>query len=78
MYQVYIPAEDKYVLQYGFNTIKDEDQLELELADDPGPAANYLHYTDWKSKTRTFSIEKLSGKQLILNSEGKRYIFRKF
>ena len=78
MYQVYIPADDKYVLQYGFNTIKDEDQLELELADDPGPAANYLHYTDWKSKTRTFSIEKLSGKQLILNSEGKRYIFRKF
>ncbi|WP_301029912.1 lipocalin-like domain-containing protein [Parabacteroides goldsteinii] len=37
-----------------------------------------MHYTDWKSKTRTFSIEKLSGKQLILNSEGKRYIFRKF
>ncbi len=78
MYQVYIPAEDKYVLQYGFNTIKDEDQLELELADDPGLAAHFLHYTDWKSATRTFSIEKLSGKQLILNSEGKRYIFRKF
>lgn len=78
MYQVYIPAEDKYVLQYGFNTIKDEDQLELELADDPGLAVHFLHYTDWKSATRTFSIEKMSGKQLILNSEGKRYIFRKF
>lgn len=77
MYQVYIPAEDDYVLQYGFNTIKDEDQLELELTEDAG-LVDFLSYTDWKSKTRTFSIEKLSGKQLILNSEGKRYIFRKF
>ncbi|WP_302821863.1 lipocalin-like domain-containing protein, partial [Parabacteroides goldsteinii] len=65
------------VLQYGFNTIKDEDQLELELTEDAG-LVDFLSYTDWKSKTRTFSIEKLSGKQLILNSEGKRYIFRKF
>ena len=78
MYQVYIPAEDKYVLQYGFNTIKDEDQLELELADDPGPAANYLHYTDWKSNNSPFKPPERSWNLRILNSEGKRYIFRKF
>ena len=68
MYQVYIPAEDDYALQYGFNTIKDEDQLELELTEDAG-LVDFLSYTDWKSKTRTFSIEKLSGKQLILNKK---------
>lgn len=78
MYQVYIPADDRYVLQQGFNTIKDEDQLILEFANDPRPANEFLQYTDWTSVTRTFTIEKVSGKQLILNSEGKRYIFRKF
>lgn len=78
MYQVYIPADDRYVLQQGFNTIKDEDQLILEFANDPRPANEFLQYTDWTSVTRTFTIEKVNGKQLILNSEGKRYIFRKF
>lgn len=78
MYQVYIPADDRYVLQQGFNTIKDEDQLILEFANDPRPANEFMQYTDWTSVTRTFIIEKVSGKQLILNSEGKRYIFRKF
>lgn len=78
MYQVYIPADDRYVLQQGFNTIKDEDELILEFANDPRPANEFLQYTDWTSVTRTFTIEKVSGKQLILNSEGKRYIFRKF
>lgn len=78
MYQVYIPADDRYVLQQGFNTLKDEDELILEFANDPRPANEFLQYTDWTSVTRTFTIEKVSGKQLILNSEGKRYIFRKF
>lgn len=78
MYQVYIPADDRYVLQQGFNTIKDEEQLILEFANDPRPANEFLQYTDWTSVTRTFTIEKVNGKQLILNSEGKRYIFRKF
>lgn len=78
MYQVYLPADDRYVLQQGFNTLKDEDELILEFANDPRPANEFLQYTDWTSVTRTFTIEKVSGKQLILNSEGKRYIFRKF
>lgn len=78
MYQVYLPASDTYVVQYGFNTVEEDDKLLLQFADDPGPASNFLRYTDWQSEKRTFTIEKLSGKQLILNSEGKRYIFRKF
>lgn len=78
MYQVYISDLDSFSNQHGYNTLKDETSLTLELANDPRPATNFLPRTDWKSKTRTFSIEKLSGKQLILNSEGKRYIFRKF
>lgn len=78
MYQVYLPATETFVIQYGNNSVEDDDKLILQLADDPGPISNFLRYTDWQSGTRTFTIEKLSGKQLILNSEGKRYIFRKF
>ncbi|MCS2893065.1 lipocalin-like domain-containing protein [Parabacteroides faecis] len=78
MYQVYLADADSVTYQYGFNTLKDETSLVLELADDPRSIAKFLPRTDWNSATREFTIEKLSGKQLILNSEGKRYIFRKF
>lgn len=78
MYQVYVPATDTYLEQHGFNTLDGDDQVTMEFADMPRPANDFLRFTDWKSKTRAFTIEKVSGKQLILNSEGKRYIFRKF
>lgn len=78
MYQVYLADTDSVTYQYGFNTLKDETSLVLELADDPHSNIKFLSRTDWNSATREFTIEKLSGKQLILNSEGKRYIFRKF
>lgn len=78
MYQVYIPAADSIANQFGFSTLDDETGLTLELAHDPRPVSSFLPRTDWDSHIRTFAIEKLSGKQLILNSEGKRYIFRKF
>ena len=78
MYQVYLADIDSFSNQHGYNTLKDETSLTLELANDPRPATSFLPRTDWSSKTREFTIEKLSGKQLILNSEGKRYIFRKF
>ena len=78
MYQVFIPDSNKYVLQQGFNTLKENNQLTLEFANDPRQAEKFLPYTDWKSITRTFTIEESNRKHLILNSEGKRYTFRKF
>ena len=78
MYQVYIPDSNKYVLQYGFNTLGGDNQMTLELSNDPRQVERFLPYTDWKSKTRTFTIEESNRKHLILNSEGKRYTFRKF
>lgn len=78
MYQVYIPDSSKYVSQYGFNTLGEDNQLMLELAHDPRPADRFLRFTDWKSYKRTFTIEESNRKHLILNSEGKRYTFRKF
>lgn len=78
MYQVFIPDSNKFVLQYGFNTLEEDNKITLELAHDPRPIANFLPFTDWKSERRTFAIEESNRKHLILNSEGKRYTFRKF
>lgn len=78
MYQVFIPDSNMYVLQHGFNTLGEDNQLTLELSDVPRQAERFLPYTDWKSKIRTFTIEESNRKHLILNSEGKRYTFRKF
>lgn len=78
MYQVYIADADSFVNQHGFNTIKDENQLTIELANEPRPAVNYLKNTDWNEIVRTFTIEESNRKHLILSSEGKRYTFRKF
>ena len=78
MYQVYLPDSNMYVLQHGFNTLKDENQLTLELSNVPRQATNFIKYTDWKETVRTFTIEESNRKHLILNSEGKRYTFRKF
>lgn len=77
MYQIYQPDSNSVLYRYGYNTV-DENKLTLELEHNPNTLDKFLPYTDWNSKTRVFTIEKLSGKQLILDSEGKRYIFRKF
>lgn len=63
-----------YPYRYGFKTLKGDNELVLELETDN----NFLHLTDWTTKERVFTIEKVTGKNLILSSEGKRYMFRKF
>lgn len=78
MYQVFIPDSNKFVSQHGFNTLEEGNKITLELAHDPRPIANFLPFTDWNSEKRTFTIEESNRKHLILNSEGKRYTFRKF
>ena len=78
MYQVYIPSADSFAIQHGFNTLKDDNQLILELTNVPRMATEYIKITDWKETVRTFTIEESNRKHLILNSEGKRYTFRKF
>jgi hypothetical protein len=72
-YQIYNPRTDGYSVRYGFKTVTDGELfLELETSDD------FLKQTDWDSAARAFTIEKITGKELILTGEGKRYTFRKF
>lgn len=78
MFQISNPVTHVQHTSYGFNTIEGDNQLFLELTDNPGPVSNFLPYTDWTSGQRMYTIEKSTKKDLILFSEGKRYTFRKF
>ena len=76
-YQMYDQSSDRYRYSYGYN-FYEGDQLKLQLLSDPHPVGEFLPYTDWQEATRNFCVEKVTHKQLILSSEGKKYIFKKF
>lgn len=78
MYQIYQPSKDTVIYRHGYNTLEDDTRLTIELIPDPYGLGSFMPYTDWTSKTRVFTVEKLSGKQLILDGDGRRYTFRKF
>ena len=80
MYQLYDATEETPVYRqcYGFKTKKDENKVLLELTSYTVTVDEFLPYTDWSTGSRTFTIEKVSGKQLILSSEGKQYKFHSF
>lgn len=72
-YQIVNRSGSPVATSFGYKTIKDDNQLLLELED-----KNILPKTDWTSLERTFTVEKSTVKQLILSDDGKRYTFRKF
>lgn len=78
MYQIYEPARGGYRNSYGLATFESDDRILLELQNNPGMVDAFLPYTDWTSGTRAFTVVKLKGKDLTLESDGKQYIFRKF
>lgn len=76
MYQIYNSATDGMSRCYGYKELIGQSELQLELVPDVDP--DFLKYTDWNDLTETFAIEKLTGSQLILSRDNKRYTFRKF
>ena len=78
MYQIYQPQTQAYSYRYGYDIMEGEHTVHLELINDPGPLSSFLPLTDWSSAKRTYTIDKVSNKQLIMYSEGKTYTFRKF
>lgn len=78
MYQVYVAQKDSVLYRYGYATYPEESVLDLELESYAGPVDAFLPYTDWAESKRTFRIDKLSGKKLVLQDEGKIYSFKKF
>lgn len=78
MYQIYEPVDDRYRHIYGFKTWENEDRILLELKPDPVSVESFLPFTDWESDSRSFSIKKYSGSELVLSGEGVTYHFQKF
>jgi len=78
MYQIYHPAVDTFTWTYGFKTQPESNLLHIELANWTIMKEDFLPYTDWKETARTFTIEKITGKQLILSSDGKTYLFDRY
>ena len=78
LFQVYRPQSDSMQYCYGYNTVTNETKIQLDLISNPKPVAQFLPYTDWEDRQRTFRIDKLTGSELILSDEEQTYRFRKF
>ena len=71
--QIYVPQQDTVLLLDGVRT-QDDDALSTELATEA-----HLDYTDWPGRNRTFTIDRLDKKMLVLRSEeGYSYSFIRF
>ena len=77
-YQIYDRASDTYQVCYGYKVMNDEHSLDLELTFDYEGVRDFLPLTDWDSAKRHFEIESLTGKELRLSGDGKRYHLSKF
>lgn len=83
MYQLYDDStgEGTYMHCYGYKEWDGGDTMTLELNDytqESGSIDDFLRYTDWENSLRRFTIEKSSGKELIMSSGEYTYLFRKF
>ena len=78
LFQVYRPQSDSMQYCHGYNTVTNETEIQLDLISNPKPVAQFLPYTDWEDRQRTFRIDKLTGSELILSDEEQTYRFRKF
>ncbi|GHU09520.1 hypothetical protein FACS189431_7710 [Alphaproteobacteria bacterium] len=78
MYQIYLPGSNSFSNCYGFKTVTADKQLLLELTPYGVPVDKFLPRTDWKSKEREFKVDHVNGNSLVLSSDNKQYVFRKF
>jgi hypothetical protein len=78
MYQVYWAERDSFVHQYGYKTQPGADVIRIELTNYPRPKGDFLPFTDWENEVRVFSVEKISGKRLVLQCENRTYHFIRF
>ncbi|MDR1454520.1 MAG: lipocalin-like domain-containing protein [Tannerella sp.] len=78
MYQIYHANKDSFSHMYGYRSQPAENRIQLELISYPRPVDEFLPLTDWKDRSRTFTVEKINGKRLVLYSDNKTYGFIQF
>ena len=71
--QVYVPQQDAVFVLLGMRT-QEGDIISIELESE-----SYIDYSDWSNVSRSFTIDKVGVKKLVLSSEeGYIYSFIKF
>ncbi|MDR2764507.1 MAG: lipocalin-like domain-containing protein [Tannerella sp.] len=78
MYQIYHVDKDSFSHLYGYKSQPEENKIHLELISYPRPVGEFLPLTDWEDRSRTFTVEKINGKRLVLYSDNKTYEFIQF
>ncbi|MDR2139165.1 MAG: lipocalin-like domain-containing protein [Tannerella sp.] len=78
MYQIYHTDKDSFSHMYGYKSQPEENKIHLELTSYPRPVSEFLPLTDWEDRSRTFTVEKISSKRLVLYSDNKTYEFIRF
>ena len=83
MYQLYYAEKDTFIHWYGYKVQPEEYKVDLafELVSVFNPnlkVEEFLPYTDWEGSMRSFTVEKVTSKNLILNGDNKIYSFKKF
>lgn len=78
MYQIYHAGKDSFSHMYGYKSQPEENRILLELTSYPRPVSEFLPLTDWEDRSRMFTVEKITGKRLVLHSDSKTYEFIRF
>ena len=79
MYQIYHPKVDTFSWIYGYKTQPENNILSIELINNLAiDKEDILYFTDWKEMTRTFTVDKISRKHLVLTNDNKTYTFNRF
>jgi len=78
MYQIYHPAVDTFSWLYGYKTHPESHVIHLQFFNWTTLIKDFLPLTDWKEAERTFTVNQINRKQLILTSDGKTYTFDRF
>ena len=78
MYQIYHPAVDTFSWLYGYKTQPESNIIHLEFINWTIAKEDFLQFTDWKEPARTFTVDKINRKQLVLRGDEKTYVFDKY
>jgi len=78
MYQIYHAHVDTFAWIYGYKTQPETHIIHLEMFNWTTLINDFLPFTDWKEPARTFSVEKINRKQLILKGDEKTYTFDRY
>ena len=78
MFQIYHPDANTFSWMYGYKTQPGKNIIQLELINSTIAKEDFLPYTDWKGAVRSFTVDKINRKQLVLKGDDKTYSFDRF